>query len=141
MAAVLWFIVGVALVAAEVLSGDFVLLMLGAGALAAAVPAAMGAQVWVDVVVFAVVSVALVTVARPVLKRRLHAAAVPTNTEALLGGTAVVVTTVDAQGGKVKLRGELWSARAFDESQVLEPGREVTVMNISGATAIVWGEP
>jgi len=146
MAAVLWFIAAVVLVAAEVLSGDFVLLMLGVGALAAAASAGLGAQFgWasleVDVIVFTVVSVALVTVARPMLKRRLHVDAVPTNTEALLGGTAVVVSTVDARGGKVKLRGELWSARSFDESQVLEPGRQVTVMNISGATAIVWGEP
>ena len=141
MAALLWLIAGVVLISAEVLSGDFVLLMLGTGALAAAAVAALNVPPWIDVAVFAVVSVALVTVARPVLKRRLHAAAVPTNTEALLGGTALVVSTVDAKGGRIKLRGELWSARAFDESQVLEPGQEVTVMNISGATAIVWGEP
>jgi membrane protein implicated in regulation of membrane protease activity len=52
-----------------------------------------------------------------------------------------VIHTVDAHGGKIKLRGELWSARAFDETEVLEPGRAVTVMNISGATAVVLGEP
>ena len=140
MAAVLWLIAGIVLVAAEVLSGDFVLLMLGTGALAAAASAAMGLPVWGGVAVFAMISVALVTVARPVLKRRLHVEHVPTNAEALLGNTALVISTVDAQGGKVKLRGELWSARAFDQAQVLEPGREVTVMNISGATVIVWGE-
>lgn len=141
MAAVLWLVAGLLLIAAEVLSGDFVLLMLGAGALAAATSSAIGGNLLVDVLVFAVVSVALVTIARPMLKRRLHTAHVPTNVEALVGGHAVVVDTVDAQGGKVKLRGEVWSARAFDETQVLEPGQAVTVMDISGATAIVWGEP
>lgn len=138
----LWLVSGLLLIAAEVLSGDFVLLTFGASALAAAVPAALGAPVWLDVLVFAVISVALVTLARPMLQRRLHAGTlVPTNAEALIGDTALVVTTVDAHGGKVKLRGELWSARTFDQTQVLEPGRAVTVMNIAGATAVVWGEP
>lgn len=141
MAAVLWLIAGVLLIAAEVLSGDFVLLMLGVAALAAAGSAAVGAPLWVDVLVFAGASVALVTLARPMLRRRLHTGELlRTNAEALIGNTAVVVTTVDATGGKVKLRGEIWSARAFDETQVLEPGRAVTVMDISGATAVVWGE-
>jgi membrane protein implicated in regulation of membrane protease activity len=140
-AAVVWLVVGLLLVAAEVLSGDFVLLMLGAGALAASASAALGGPIWLDILFFAGVSGALVTLARPVLKRRLHTAHVPTNVEALLGGKAVVVSTVDAHQGKVRLRGELWSARSFDETQVLEPGRAVTVMQISGATAVVWGEP
>lgn len=140
--AVLWVIAGVLLIAAEVLSGDFVLLMLGTAALAAAVSSALGTPLWADVTVFGAVAVALVTLARPILRRRLHAGdGLLTNAEALIGGQAVVVSTVDASGGKVKLRGELWSARAFDETQVLEPGRPVTVMNISGATAVVWGEP
>ncbi|MGH3908997.1 MAG: NfeD family protein [Pseudonocardiaceae bacterium] len=142
MPAVLWLIAGVVLIAAEVLSGDFVLLMLGTAALAAAVSSALGAPLWVDVLVFGTISVALVTLARPMLRRRLHAGIeLRTNAEALIGGSAVVVTTVDASGGKVKLRGELWSARAFDETQVLKPGQAVTVMDISGATAVVWGEP
>lgn len=140
-AAVVWLIAGLLLISAEVLSGDFVLLMLGAGALAAAGTAAFGGPIWLEVAAFAIVSVALVTLARPMLKRRLHPAHVATNTEALLGDQAVVVSTVDARHGKVRLRGELWSARAFDETQVLEPGQAVTVMQISGATAVVWGEP
>ncbi|MGH3914156.1 MAG: NfeD family protein [Pseudonocardiaceae bacterium] len=141
MVAVLWFLAGIVLIAAEVLSGDFVLLMLGVAALAAAGSGALGTPLWLDVVVFAVISVALITVARPVLKRRLEAAQVRTNADALVGSLAVVVSTVNAHGGKVKLRGESWSARAYDETQVLEPGLEVRVLEISGATAIVWGEP
>ncbi|MGH3941415.1 MAG: NfeD family protein [Pseudonocardiaceae bacterium] len=142
MVAVLWLVAGLLLVAAEVLSGDFVLLMLGVSALSASLPAALGAPLWLDVLVFSVMSIALVTLARPVLQRRLHGGdLVRTNTEALIGNTALVVSTVDARGGKVKLRGELWSARTFDETQVLEPGQAVTVMNIAGATAVVWGEP
>jgi membrane protein implicated in regulation of membrane protease activity len=140
MAAVVWLIAGFALIAAEVLSSGFVLIMLGVGALGAAGFAALGAPIWLDVAVFAATSVALITLARPVLKRRLFTAHVPTNIDALLGDRAIVVSTVDAHGGKIKLRGELWSARAYDETQVLEPGERVTVMTISGATAVVMGE-
>ncbi len=141
MAAVVWLIAGLLLISAEVLSGEFVLIMLGAGALAAAGSSVLGAPLWIDVAVFAVTSLALVTVARPVLKRRLTSGTGSiTGSEALIGGPAVVVTAVDANGGQVKLRGEIWSARAFDETQVLEPGRAVTVMDISGATAVVLGD-
>ena len=51
-----------------------------------------------------------------------------------------MVSRVDAHQGQVKLAGEVWSARSYDETQVLEPGRWVTVMDISGATAVVWGD-
>jgi membrane protein implicated in regulation of membrane protease activity len=140
MAAVVWLVAGFALIVAEVLTGGFVLIMLGVGALAAAAFAALGGSIWGEVAVFAGTSVALTTLARPVLKRRLHTAHVPTNVDALLGDKAIVVSTVDAHGGKVKLRGELWSARAYDETEVLEPGQRVTVMTISGATAVVMGD-
>jgi membrane protein implicated in regulation of membrane protease activity len=140
MAPVVWLVAGFALIAAEVLSGGFVLIMLGVGALVAAGLASLGAPIWLDVAAFAGASLALTTVARPVLKRRLHTVQVPTNVDALVGDKAIVISTVDANGGKIKLRGELWSARAFDETEVLEPGQRVTVMTISGATAVVMGE-
>lgn len=140
MAAVVWLVAGFLLIAAEVLTGGFVLIMLGVGALVAAGFAALSAPAWLEVAVFAGVSVALTTVARPVLKRRLHTTQVRTNVEALVGDKAIVVSRVDARGGRIKLRGELWSARAFDETAVIEPGQAVTVMTISGATAVVLGE-
>jgi len=140
VAAVVWLVAGFALIVAEVLTGGFVLIMLGVGALAAAGVAALDESIWLEVAVFAGISVALTTLARPVLKRRLHTTHVLTNVDALLGDRAIVVSTVDAHGGKIKLRGELWSARAYDETEVLEPGQRVTVMTISGATAIVVGE-
>ncbi|MBV9013106.1 MAG: NfeD family protein [Pseudonocardiales bacterium] len=141
MAAVLWLVAGFVLIAAEVLSGGFVLIMLGVGALVAAGFAELGAQPWLDVTAFAGTSLALTILARPLLKRRLYTEHVPTNVEALVGDKAIVVSTVDAHGGKIKLRGELWSARTLVETEVLEPGRTVRVMNVSGATAVVLGEP
>jgi membrane protein implicated in regulation of membrane protease activity len=141
MAAVVWLVAGLLLIAAEVISGDFVLIMLGVGALVAGGFAALGVSVWLQVAALAGTSMALIALARPIIKRRLHTAQVATNTEALIGDKAVVVTRVDANGGKIKLRGELWSARPFNETDVLEPGQAVMVMKISGATAVVMGEP
>ncbi|EID56484.1 NfeD family protein [Saccharomonospora xinjiangensis] len=141
-AAIIWLIVGLALVAAETLSGDFVLVMLGMGALAAAGSAALSGNPILDVLVFAISSVALIVLARPALKRRLiTGTGVRTNTEALLGTTAVTISVVDSTGGQVKLAGEVWSARSLTEAEVIEPGTTVTVVEISGATAVVSASP
>jgi len=141
MAALVWLIVGVLLIAAEVLTADLTLAMLGVAALAAAATAAFDGSVTAQVAVFGVVSIGLVTLARPMLRKRLHSAPhTKTNVEALIGTKAIVVSTVNAHGGQVKLSGEIWSARAYDETQELEPGRSVTVMEISGATAMVWAD-
>ena len=140
MAALLWLIIGVILVLAEMLSGAFVLVMLGGAALVAALVASIGVGGIVSGIVFAAVAAGGITLARPALVRHMHLGEhVKTNVDALVGGKAVVVATVDAQSGQVKINGEVWSARSYDETEVLEPGRSVTIMNISGATAVVWG--
>ena len=60
-----------------------------------------------------------------------------TGTAALVGASAVVLERVDRDGGTVKLGGEVWSARAYDEDHAFEPGTRVEVMKIDGATALV----
>ncbi|NIJ12091.1 membrane protein implicated in regulation of membrane protease activity [Saccharomonospora amisosensis] len=140
--ALIWLIVGVGLIVAEVLSGDLVLLMLGLGALAGAASATITGNPIVDVAVFGVASIGLLVLARPALKRRfLSGPSVKTNTEALVGAHAVTLSTVDSHGGQVKLAGDVWSARSLTEGQVIEPGTKVTVVEISGATAVVSAEP
>lgn len=124
---------------AEALSLDLVLLMLAGAALATAGAAALGAPVLLQVGVFAVVSVGMVAVVRPLAKRRLQLpSSERTGIEALQGRKAVVVRTVDQHGGRVKLAGEEWSAEAYDPTQVLAVGTTVQVMEIRGATAVVW---
>ncbi|MHA6625333.1 NfeD family protein [Pseudonocardia sichuanensis] len=138
-AAVIWLILGVVLVVAEVLSGEFVLLMLGGGALAAGgVSLIVGGPV-VGGIVFAVVSVLLLLAVRPALRKRLDRGVDPAvmHHEALLGSTAVVVARVDGHGGRVKIGGDLWSARTSEGHEPIEPGARVTVLTISGATAVV----
>jgi membrane protein implicated in regulation of membrane protease activity len=140
MAALIWLIGGIVLIAAEVLSGDFFLLMLGIGALSGAISEMIFGNTLISLGVFALSSIGLVTFARPWLKAKFHGPIVPDNVQALIGGKATVLSTVDDSGGQVKLNGEVWSARSFDDKQVLEPGTSVTVVEIAGATAIVWAE-
>jgi membrane protein implicated in regulation of membrane protease activity len=138
MAALLWLIGGIALIAAEVLSGDFFLLMVGVGALAGAGSEWIFDNTIVAAAVFALVSIGLVTFARPWLKRRLGGdVVVHTNVDALIGRTAVALSEVNTHGGQVRLDGEVWSARAFDEKQAIPSGKTVTIVEISGATAVV----
>lgn len=137
-----WLVAAGVLAIAEALSLDLVLIMCAAAALAGGGAAALGAPVALQVAVFAVAAVGLLLVVRPAARRHLevtghHA----TGIEALVGREAVVVQAVDAHGGRVKLAGEEWSARAYAAGEVLEVGRVVRVMEISGATAIVWGGP
>ncbi|MEV8457335.1 NfeD family protein [Streptomyces sp. NPDC052095] len=112
--------------------------MFAVGAVVAAVVAALGGGIVVQVLVFLVVSVALVAVVRPIAAR--HRSGQPrlaTGIDALKGRQAVVLERVDSSGGRIKLAGEIWSARALDEDQSFDPGQQVDVVEIDGATAVV----
>jgi membrane protein implicated in regulation of membrane protease activity len=137
-APLVWLVVGLVLVAAELVSGEFVLLMLGGGALVAA-GASLVVSPAISAVVFGVASVVLLLGLRPALRRRLDRSVphTPTRSEALVGGSATVVARVDGHGGRVRIGDDEWSARSYDETQVIEPGERVTVVRISGATALV----
>ncbi|MFI6658514.1 NfeD family protein [Streptomyces sp. NPDC050523] len=112
--------------------------MLAVGAVAAAVMAGLGFGAVAQVIAFGVVSLALIAVVRPIAAR--HSAQRPqlaTGVEALKGKQAVVLERVDGSGGRIKLAGEIWSARSLDADSAYEVGQEVDVVEIEGATAIV----
>ena len=122
----------------EMLSLDLVLVMFAGGCLAGAVAYLLGASVGVQILAFAFTSVLLLATLRPFLLKRLRERTplIETNSAALVGQEAVVVSTVTVEGGRVKLNGEVWSARV-DAAQAIPPGTEVTVSRIDGATAVV----
>ena len=121
----------------EVLTVDFIFLMIGAGALAAALAAGLGAPFPLQVVVFAAATVLGLVTARPPLKRWARSTPVHlTNAGALVGRDAVVLSPVTERSGEVRLAGEVWTARAGG-SHPLEPGSSVVVVRIDGATAVV----
>ncbi|MDQ1044323.1 NfeD family protein [Streptomyces sp. V4I2] len=112
--------------------------MLAVGAAAAAVTAGVGGGVTVQVLVFAAVSVALIAVVRPIAARhRTQRPQLATGVDALKGRQAVVLERVDGAGGRIKLAGEVWSARSLATDRAYEVGEEVDVVEIEGATAIV----
>lgn len=142
-AALIWLVSALGLAAAEALTGDMFLLMLSGGALAAAGSSwLLGLPLWGDGLVFLIVSVLLVFTVRPALRRKLIAGkGLPEPVKALEGKHAVVLDRVDQHRGQVKLDGEVWTARAYTEDDVYQPGEQVTVMHIDGATAVVWRTP
>jgi membrane protein implicated in regulation of membrane protease activity len=112
--------------------------MLAVGAVAGAVAAGLGLGTVAQVLIFVAVSVALIAVVRPIAAR--HSAQRPqlvTGVDALKGKQAVVLERVDGSGGRIKLAGEVWSARALDTDRIYDVGQEVDVVEIEGATAIV----
>jgi len=143
VAALIWLVAGVLLAAAEALTGDFFLLMLAGGALATAgVTAVTDFPVWVDAVFFGVLSLALVLGVRPVWLRKFATPPpTPTGIAALTGKQALVLEEVAEHAGQIKLGGDVWTARPLDSTEVYPPGTTVTVMQIDGATAVVWRGP
>ena len=139
-AALIWLIFALVLAGAEALTGDMFLLMLGGGALAAAASSYLiDWPVWADGAVFLVVSVLLLLLVRPVLRRRLTPAkGAPMGIKALEGKHALVLDRVERHGGQVKLDGQVWTARPLNDGEVYEPGESVTVIHIDGATAVVF---
>ncbi|MBN0048971.1 NfeD family protein [Streptomyces actuosus] len=112
--------------------------MLAVGAIAAAVVAALGFDAVAQVLAFLIVSVALIVVVRPIAARHRHQRPeLASGVDALKGRQAVVLERVDGSGGRIKLAGEVWSARALDAGSTYEVGQEVDVVDIEGATAIV----
>jgi membrane protein implicated in regulation of membrane protease activity len=138
----IWLIAAAALAGAESLSLDLVLIMCAGGAAVGGVGAAAGLSPAVQVALAVASALALLLFVRPVAKRHLAGnVAQPMGTAALVGKRATVLSTVDTTGGRVRLNGAEWSARAFDDTQVIAVGTEVRVMQIDGATAVVWDRP
>jgi len=138
----IWVIAAAVLAAAETLSLDLVLIMCAGGAAGGAVTAALGGGAVLQVVVAIVVAAVLLGFVRPVARRHLVGIGThQTGAAALVGKQAVVLSAVDAHTGRVRLQGAEWSARSYDQTQTLAVGATVRVMEIDGATAVVWKEP
>jgi membrane protein implicated in regulation of membrane protease activity len=136
----IWAIVAALLAVGEIATpGLFFLGPVAVAAVAAAIVAFAGVGVALQLVVFIAGSLASLGFLRPLARRHLRTPAeLRTGAAALVGARAVVLERVDAHGGRVKIGGEVWTARAYMEDQVLEPGERVEVVKIEGATALVY---
>lgn len=137
---IIWLVVAAALGAAEMHARGFFLAPLAAGALVAAGASLAGVGVTVSLVTFVVLSALMLRTLRPLALRqqRVHAP-LRTGSAALIGRRAVVVERIanDESVGLVRIDGELWTARSFDDGTVIGPGDVVEVVAIRGATALV----
>lgn len=138
----LWLALVLVFVIIEVSTVDFTFLMLAIGSLGGLVSGLLGVPVWGQIIVAAVLSVLLLFLVRPWLKRVLERGSdrTPSNVDALLGITGVVTTEfVDGQGHAKLANGEVWTARLSQSTghRVVEVGENVVVTAIDGATAMV----
>lgn len=136
----IWLILAVVLVIAEIFTLTAALGLLGVSALLTAGTAALGLPLPVQLIVFAATSTAGVALLRPFAIRHMAQPQItPFGIEALVGKPAVVTQEVTEMDGRVRISGEEeWSARSYDASVVIPVGTVVDVMEISGSTALVY---
>jgi membrane protein implicated in regulation of membrane protease activity len=137
---VLWLIAAVILALGEVATTGLFLAPFAGGAAVAAVLAALGAGAIVEWAAFLVVSIVLLAALRPLARQHQRTRGrIKTGTAALVGQSATVVERIAnaENAGCVRLDGEIWTARAYDDDEIIEPGTRVQVLEIRGATALV----
>jgi membrane protein implicated in regulation of membrane protease activity len=133
-----WLIAAALLAAGEVATLGFFLGPIALAAVLAALVALADGSLELQFLAFILGSVASLAIIRPIATRHLRQPAhVRTGAAALVGARAIVLERVDADRGQVKIGGEVWSARSYDEDEIMEPGTRVEVLKIEGATALV----
>ncbi len=136
--ATMWLVLLILFLVAEGATAAVTTIWFAAGALVAMITALLGAQVWLQVIVFVVVSVGCLLALRPLLKKYITPKKVRTNVDAVIGSQGVVLEKIDnlAGTGRVKLGGMEWSARA-ETNQCIEAGTVVLVDRIEGVKVFV----
>jgi membrane protein implicated in regulation of membrane protease activity len=138
-----WFVGAAALGAVEIFTLDLTFLMLASGAIAGGIVVLVGGPVWLAFAVALVVSAAMLGALRPWLLRSMRTRGVDlveTNAAALVGAKGRSLDPISKISGRIKLRGEVWTARIEDDAENIDEGAEVVVIKIVGATAIVAPE-
>lgn len=134
-----WAIAAAGLIVAEIVTGGaLIFAMLAFGSVLAGIAAAATGSLVLSVAAFAGGSLLGLLGIRPLARRHMHSPReIRTGVAALVGTSGVVIETVDGRDGRIKLAGEIWSARSFDGDTRIEPGSTVWVLRIDGATALV----
>jgi membrane protein implicated in regulation of membrane protease activity len=136
---IVWLIVAAVLGVAELLTTTLAFGLIAAAAVVAAVVGAFHLDLAFQLVAFVVAAAAGISFVRPIAIRHIKQPPVlRTGTAALVGRPAIVLEEVTEHSGRVRIGGEEWSSRAYDESLVIPVGTKVDVMQIDGATALVY---
>jgi membrane protein implicated in regulation of membrane protease activity len=136
---IVWLIVAAVLGVAELLTLTFAFGLIAVAAVVAAVVGAFHLDLGIQLAAFVVAAGAGLGFVRPIAIRHIkQPPALRTGTAALVGRSAVVLEEVTEHSGRVRIDGEEWSSRPYDESLVIPVGAKVDVMQIKGATALVY---
>ncbi len=135
----IWLIILVACIIIEIVTMGLTTIWFAGGALLAAIAAAFSAPLWLQILLFLIVSLALLYLTRPVAVKYFNKDRVKTNAESLVGQQAIVISEIDnLQGiGQVTVGRQEWSARNVDDNKALPVGSVVIVRAISGVKLIV----
>jgi membrane protein implicated in regulation of membrane protease activity len=136
----IWLIAGVFAAVGEILTAGFFLAPFAVGAFGAMLADLLGGGGIVQGIVFAALTLASFALVRPVAKRHLYTPpAIRTGTAALIGRSGIVLERIanDEGVGSVRIEGEVWTARAYDDHMVIDAGAKVEIVEIRGATALV----
>ena len=134
---IVWLILMVALLAAEAATVQLISIWFAVGALAAMIVSLLGGALWLQLLVFFVLSIALLALLWPVAKKRLTPKLVATNADALVGKLCTVTEDIDPiDGGRVKLGDVTWSARS-ESGDPIPAGARARILRIQGAKVFV----
>ena len=136
---ILWLIVAGFFFILEIATTGFLAMWLGVAGLITLALSFFVDNVVIQVIVFAVSSVVLILLTKPLVKKFIDKKTIPTNTDSLMGKEGIVIQTIDniKSIGQVKLQGEVWSAKSFDDDKIIEKGTQVVVKDISGVKLVV----
>lgn len=137
-----WLGILVATVILEIATTQMVSIWFAIGALAAFITALIGVeQIWIQIVVFVVVSAIALAATRPLVKKMVNQKTEPTNADMVIGKTGIVTEKIDniASSGLVRVNGGVWTARSADDS-VIEADEKVIIKEISGVKLLVIKE-
>ena len=139
----IWLIIFVACIVVEIITMGLTTIWFAGGSLVASVAAAIGAALWLQIVLFVAVSLLLLYFTRPIAVKYFNKDRVKTNAESLVGKQAIVISEIDnLQGiGQVTVGGQEWSARTTEEGITLPVGSVVIIRAISGVKLMVEEMP
>ena len=135
---ILWLALLILFLVAEGATAAVTTIWFALGAVVAMIAALLGAEIWLQVVLFAVVSVICLLALRPVLKKYLDPKKTKTNIDAVIGKQALVLEQIDNVNGtgRVKIDSMEWTARAVD-GKTIEKDTVVVVEKIEGVKVFV----
>lgn len=135
----IWVIIIAACIFAEIATLGLTTIWFAGGAGVALVVSIVGGGIWVQIIVFIIVSVVLMFLVRPYAKKRFNSKRTATNVDSILGQTGIVIDEINnlMSKGLVKIGGQEWTARSIDSGETIGPGEEVVVERIEGVKVIV----